>query len=1648
MPLTPPQSDAISPKNVTGAAEAAESLPSDAPTEASSSAADASGGAPVDTPPLETPVETQAAGDGPDLNRELLSTFLACSEVDLSDLQNREGMPGPPETNGTHAAPSTEQINDMKPAAMEQSASGDFAGFREAAVEDPFAQIAPQQAVDAVPEPAAEDEFAQIAQQSAVDAAPENPFAEIALQQVVNAQPEQAADDPFAQVAPQQAVVAAPGQEAWHAQAPSEDAAASQILLSQVDTGAVFGVSAASEFDTVEPAVFAPTVDVHVANDFGAAVAGFVELPSPQLNTSALFGGSVAPASDDFFSTLVPPVDAPAQQQAQDPFAQTDVQNQQHHDSVWTPAYVQQNEAYVQEQTPSVLPPNDLFGAASAAQQDPFAQPAQHWNMQENKTTIMHAQAADASALFGGASARVDDAFAQVAAAQGGAAAFDPLQTYQQPESHVPDVNGLFGGHEVQDASSLFGAAPVAAATDGGDVSNLFGPPTAMPDIFGAPSSSDPFGGVGVNQEASFFDSLASIPAPVSQAVQPQPQQQQYAHEQTAYQHVEQNVDHSASQNTPAWQAQGYVQTPAQDNHYAQQYGHAQDDGPGQNLDQAQDYNHTFSQSYTQPGPFDGHTGGDDPFAQIAQQQQYQHEALSMAGYPGAVPQQDSSYAQPYYEQPATEAEAHQYETQAQQYAQQAMQYLQEVPPDVSTQQQLHSSSQRPDQQLAEMLQQGVQAAFAQGAFQQPDDDTDSVQQAASDVLQPDDLPFPWQAHVDPGSGCIYYFNTQTGGSSWEPPVREDGGSEAPPQEWLNETSTQQTLQANEPHYAYQEQQQHEQQPAQEQQQQQAQYLGQADQGAYNYGQPDQGAYNYGQPDQGAYNYGQAAQGAYNYGQANPGAYNYGQPDQGAYNDGQAQGTNYSQQAVAHDYGQAGPSTHQQAPTQGVYPAMGEQNTGVQQAHVYSQQYNAGYADVMQQQYQPQPQQQQQPMATGGLGGYTGNIMMPTNFGSAQNYGSAPADNYSMQQPYAQAMHGDPQPMHGGGMQGGVASRRPPCAVMCFGMGGQLVVAMPGARRSLGVFTGNAQELDMNRPLPPPPVSVYKMQTMPSQAALFRQLEAFPGPLSSTAASKKAVKAYIEEQIQNPNYSEEDLSVNPGTMRLLWEVLGTMIDCNGDLSAVGETSKITGTERIVALLKDPNFSGDQFLNSGGGVGGFNAIGLAGMGMAGGVMDPANRLMPAAQVNDVQVQQALQDMQELLLNGKREEACQKALENELWAPALLLSSYMNIDMYQKVMGEFARRSFKVGTPLRTLYMQFAGQGKHLFDMDTLEPLLDAWQANLSMLLNNRTPGDADVLVNIGEGLWKLRKDVEAAHVCMMLAGEEIQAADAPTCRMALIGADHRANPASFCTAAALQRTEIWEFAVKLKTPKKEMPVAMTYKLHYAMMLAEFGSKEKALAYVEALSVAMQGSARVPPRLQAEIEMFEHRLRLYIGGKTAAASSAFKGSFFGGLKKVLDTAVSSAIYGTSSGAVPGGIQATAKAPAIAPAPPAQAPSEKVKAIQAAAAEKERQAKLKAQQELEKKREAEEKKRAENEAKQAAKKKAKEGGDRKDGEEEKKGMFGKIWGAISGEKQVDLGEENSFYFNEKLQRWVEKGKEHEVCALCIYHVCCCCAREQRVL
>jgi hypothetical protein len=171
---------------------------------------------------------------------------------------------------------------------------------------------------------------------------------------------------------------------------------------------------------------------------------------------------------------------------------------------------------------------------------------------------------------------------------------------------------------------------------------------------------------------------------------------------------------------------------------------------------------------------------------------------------------------------------------------------------------------------------------------------------------------------------------------------------------------------------------------------------------------------------------------------------------------------------------------------------------------------------------------------------------------------------------------------------------------------------------------------------------------------------------------------------------------------------------------------------------------------------------------------------------------------------------------------------------------------------------------------------------------------------------------------------------------------------------------------------------------------------------------------------------------IGGKVAAQTSLGDKGFLLGLRKAFDSALTSAIYG---GAPPPAAPAVAKVPQ----PPSQGPTEKQRAAQALQEEKEREKKAKQQEkervEAEKKSKIEADKRAKEDAQKRSKEeknKAKNkgkgvGGDEK--EEKKGGLFSRLLQNVVGEKQVDLGEENLLYFNEKMGCWVEKGKEHEV-------------------
>jgi len=75
---------------------------------------------------------------------------------------------------------------------------------------------------------------------------------------------------------------------------------------------------------------------------------------------------------------------------------------------------------------------------------------------------------------------------------------------------------------------------------------------------------------------------------------------------------------------------------------------------------------------------------------------------------------------------------------------------------------------------------------------------------------------------------------------------------------------------------------------------------------------------------------------------------------------------------------------------------------------------------------------------------------------------------------------------------------------------------------------------------------------------------------------------------------------------------------------------------------------------------------------------------------------LDKLQEFLLRGQRRQAYQYALDNKLWAHAMVISSGINKEAWHEVVNEFLRTElgsplFPDREPLRVAYSYFSGQG---------------------------------------------------------------------------------------------------------------------------------------------------------------------------------------------------------------------------------------------------------------------------------------------------------------------------------------------------------------------
>jgi hypothetical protein len=107
-----------------------------------------------------------------------------------------------------------------------------------------------------------------------------------------------------------------------------------------------------------------------------------------------------------------------------------------------------------------------------------------------------------------------------------------------------------------------------------------------------------------------------------------------------------------------------------------------------------------------------------------------------------------------------------------------------------------------------------------------------------------------------------------------------------------------------------------------------------------------------------------------------------------------------------------------------------------------------------------------------------------------------------------------------------------------------------------------------------------------------------------------------------------------------------------------------------------------------------------------------------------------------------------------------------------------------------------------------------------------------LVSLGRNLVAL-KNVEAGHICFLLAGELPGAVDDPNSLLCILGADHHdaEKLSRLVEPDQIARTEVLEFATRLNQPDVECFRGLQpFKLVLAKRFAEIGDEARAMKYV--------------------------------------------------------------------------------------------------------------------------------------------------------------------------------------------------------------------------
>ncbi|KAI4125773.1 MAG: hypothetical protein LQ338_004090 [Usnochroma carphineum] len=375
----------------------------------------------------------------------------------------------------------------------------------------------------------------------------------------------------------------------------------------------------------------------------------------------------------------------------------------------------------------------------------------------------------------------------------------------------------------------------------------------------------------------------------------------------------------------------------------------------------------------------------------------------------------------------------------------------------------------------------------------------------------------------------------------------------------------------------------------------------------------------------------------------------------------------------------------------------------------------------------------------------------------------------------------------------------------------------------------------------------------------------FPGPLKSKAKKKELIE-WLRRKIDSLEKCQESIvpsSFLPDPVKrheekiLLWEVMKVFVEHDGT---------ITGSSKAEQSVKEilcPEIAG-------------SVLGDPTLAATGGLSRGISKHDGSHAVPNLVDPNAMEAVRKLLLCGEREKAVWYAVDQRMWAHAMVLASTLDKSVWKQVLHEFTRLEVKTygenTESLAAIYEVFAGNWDESIDQlvppsaraglqmvskaasagPTRNALdgLDRWRETLALILSNRTQDDESALVALSRLLAGYGR-IEAAHLCLVFAKSTgiFGNTEDSHARVVLLGADHQQQPFD-CgrDLDSILLTEVYEFVHAVLAPSASLSVSphlQSYKLYHATLLAEHGYRSEAQQYCDAIMSTVKSTTKPSP-----------------------------------------------------------------------------------------------------------------------------------------------------------------------------------------------------------